>query len=236
MRILCLVLCCFGISCVTAQNFKQDFLEVYTGHKNRAYYTQKITVTSYNKEGDKTPINKEEGDIIKGKKMYYSNFAGQETILDGEIFIYVNHKEHKITYYDKVNLDVDELAQVYQQGLDSMYQDRISYLGASGKHKTYRIDSPKEMIKTTEVKLNMETKMVEQLVYFYQKVDRYESTIYKTVIDYRLVSTKEPRKESFNWEKYITIKNKEAVLNKAYRQFDLTQRKGNEIDRNQLPH
>ena len=54
------------------------------------------------------------------------------------------------------------------------------------------------------------------------------------MIDYRLLSTKEPEKDAFNWRKYITIKNKRAILNARYQQFDLTQREGKEFNENQL--
>ncbi len=234
MKIIGILLCCLGVSCASAQNFRKDFIEVYNNYKNRSYYTQEVMVASYENKGEKKPIHLEKGKIVKGKEKYYSKFAGQETILDGKQFLFINHTEKRMTYYDEVNLDLNELTQVYQQGLDSVGQDRITYLGSTGIYKTYQIESPKEMIKITEIKLNMKNQMVEQVVYYYQPIGQYKSTIYKTVIDYHLLSEKEPPIDSFNWQKYITVKNNVAVLNKQYKQFNLTQREEREFKWGQL--
>lgn len=232
MQFISVILCCFSFGYMTAQNFKQDFLEVYNYHKDRDNYTQNVAVSSFEKKGDTKPVNQEQGKIVRGNQAYYSKFAGQETIINGTRFLFVNHIEKRMTYYHDVDIDVNQLAQAYQQGLDSVDQDRIKYLGSEGNYKKYQIHNPKEMIKTIEITLNMKAKMVTQIVYYYQKMNAYESTLYKTIIDYQIETTKLPSKDWFEIEKYISIKGKKASLNTAYKKFDLTQRQEKTINLN----
>ncbi|BDS10661.1 hypothetical protein [Aureispira anguillae] len=232
MKLIFLLSCWLLIQPTIAQNFKQDFLEVYNHHKNRDYYTQDVIVSSFEKREDTKPINQEKGKIVKGDQGYYSKFGGQETIVDGKHFLFINHADYRVVYYHDVEIDIDQLTQVYQQGLDSVNKERIHYMSRNGKYKTYQIHSPNEMIKTIEVKLNMEEKLVEQITYYYQGMNAYESTLYKTVINYKIISTKPPSKDWFNWQEYITVKGKKASLNTKYRQFNLTQREEKKINWN----
>lgn len=230
MKWICFLLSFIWGTNLWAQNFKKDFWQVYKHHQDRDYYTQSVRVKAYANKGDTKPIYEEEGKIVKSINGYYSKLSDQETIVDGKHFLFVNHQAKQITYYDELNIDIKKFGQLYQAGLDSIDQETVKYLGAKGGCKVYQINSPDEMIKTTIVHLNMSVNTIEKIIYHYQTVGDNISALYSSIIDYKLLSTKEPSNDWFNWKKYVSVKAEKAILNKDYSSFRLTQYEAKEMD------
>lgn len=235
MKYLLMLFFCTGIVFCKAQDFREDFLTVYNNYHNLDYYTQEVIVSSYASKKDKVPIHQQIGKIIKGKGTYYSRLEEQETIVDGKNFLFINHREKRIVYTQDEKVNTEQFAQYYQQGLDSIDSDYITHIKTDGIYKIYQIQNPKDLIKKTDLVLNMKNKMIEEITYYYQSTGEYESTLYKTVIKYNLKNTTKPSLKSFNWKKYVHIKNNRAVLNSEYATFNLTQPKKEKFNWDELP-
>jgi hypothetical protein len=208
-----------GIS--VGQDLKKDFSRVFNHYNEMVYYTQNVLVSSFQTKESAKAIFEEKGKIVKGENTYYSSMLEQETIVNGSNFLHINEASKQITYYGKVEQDIDLQMKQYLQILDSLDLSTIKYLGIKNNIKTYQISSPNQLIKTTEISINTDQKLLSKIVYYYSSTADYSSSLYKTVIEYEVTSFSKPSSKWFDLKKYVSIKNKKASLNSAYKNYVL---------------
>lgn len=217
-----LLTCCCWTVIVQAQDFRQDFMQVYQNYTTLPYYTQKVEVQSFARESSTQPDHQAAGTIVKRGSNYYSSMEGQHTIIKGKQWLHVNIPEKRMLYYEHRPDNHDAMAQ-YALLLDSIGAGEVTYLGSKGSIKRYTMNSPDHLIAKTELSLDMKRRVLAQVVYYYRDVKEHQSTLYKTIITYQMDSDTRPSNDWFDLSKYLQFEQQQARPRAPYQQYRLTQ-------------
>lgn len=235
MKLILILVSLFYTITSVGQDLKKDFSMVFNHYSELPYYSQEVLVSSFQTKESIKAAFEEKGKIVKGKDTYYSSLAGQETIVNGSDFLHINEVSKRITYYGKIEQDVDLQMKQYLQILDSLDLSSIKYLGIENNIKTYQISSPTQLIKTTEISIDTDQKLLSKIVYYYSSTADYTSSLYKTVIEYKVTSFNKPSSTWFDLKKYVSVKNKKASLNAVYKGYELLLENEKKMKMNEFP-
>ena len=189
-----------------AQDIKKDFAVIYQNYLQVPSYDLVLTTKSYLSAEDNKPTIAS-GRMIKSGENHYMEFGGQTLIRNEKEGLSLSLENRWIYYYDEKELGQITSLDQYKSFLAQIENaQKVTYMGEANGIKKYAIDNEKGFIERTEVFLDMQSKFVSKIIFYYKKSkedDLVKNGYYQVVIDYQVKSLEKPMNTWFDLSKYI---------------------------------
>ena len=177
-----------------------------------------VELKSYAK-GEKKPSIMT-GKIRKSGDEYYSKLGKDEFIGSEQYALIINHKLKTINYQEGGIFQQKQTVDAYVEQLNTWLLNAKStkLLKKEGTKKTYQITLTDGMIKSIQITLDMEKKIITKIIYSY--VNNQFVATSKVIINYKNISFKKPESAYFSGTKYLNI-GKKVTLKPNYKHYTL---------------
>lgn len=195
-----------------SQNMKLDVKKMYDLYTNSEGYSMDVSVTVHYNGIRAQAI---EGNVMKNKNSFYRMFDGEETMMNDNYLILIDHNARVINCYNALPESDDQLdfTKYVEQGLFN--SENVSFKLLSGGRKQYSFHDKDAGFKNITIVLGNDNKFLE-MSYTMEQFNPEESKndIYEIRCQYKNIKINPTFSTSdFQENKFIKVKNNEITVN-----------------------
>lgn len=158
----------------------------------------------------------------KEQEKYYSKFMMNEMISDGEHTLIVDHDDKTLNLFKQLPASMNTNPGNINMDSILLESDSVLYGGLDKGIKMYTIYQSNNVVKRTDIYINVQSSLVERLIYLYvESSEGAELGMEKVEIIYKKVDKKiDPG--YFNISKYLVKEENGFILQREYKDYDLS--------------